>query len=159
VFTSGATATGVEGPRFKQGGQAMRIISIVAVAAFASVSVAAQAETPLQKETATWQTFKDKNANAFAAMFAPNYVAVYEDGLATKATELDHLKNGKIASFKIDKFTSRSIDPDDMLMTYDVDVKGTMGKDDISGKYHAASLWHRDGGKWLGVYHTEVKAK
>ena len=137
----------------------MRIITIAALTAFALTPIAAGAETPLQKESATWQTFKDKDASAFGAMFAPTYVGVYEDGLASKSTELDHLKNGKIASFKIDKFTSRLIDPNNMLMTYDVDVKGTMGKDDISGKYHAASLWHRTGNKWLGVYHTEIKAK
>ncbi len=137
----------------------MRIISIAALAAFVIAPVAAQADTPLQKETAIWQTFKDKNANAFGAMFAPNYVGLYEDGIASRAKELDNLKNAKIASFKIDKFASRMIDPNDMLMTYVVDVKGAMGKDDISGKYQAASLWHRTGNKWLGVYHTEIKAK
>ena len=137
----------------------MRIITIAAVAAFAFTSVAASAATPVQKETAVWQAFKDKKADAFRAMFAPNYVGLYEDGPATMAKELDHLKNGKLESFKIDNFASRMIDPEDMLMTYVVDVKGTMGKDDISGKYHAASLWHRTGSKWLGVFHTEIKAK
>src|SRR5690349_7358778 len=137
----------------------MKTITIAALAAFAVTPVAAQADTPLQKETATWQTFKDKNASAFGALFAPTYIGLYDDGVATKATELEHLKNANIASYKIDKFASRMIDPDDMLMTYDVAVKGTMGKEDISGTYHAASLWHRTGNKWLGVYHTEIKAK
>src|SRR5437764_8813157 len=137
----------------------MRITAIAAVALLALAPVAAQAETPVQKETAVWQTFKDKNANAFGSMFAANYVGLYEDGVASKATELDHLKNAKIDSFKIDKFASRMIDAGNMLMTYVVDVKGTMGKDDMSGKYHAATLWHRTGNKWLGVYHTEIKAK
>ena len=137
----------------------MRIITAATVAAFAFTSAAAVADTPLQKETSVWQTYKDKNAAAFGALFAPTYVGLYEDGPATKAKELDNLKKAKIASFKIDNFASRMVDPDDMLMTYVVDVKGTMGKDDISGKYQAASLWHRTGTKWLGVYHTEIKAK
>jgi hypothetical protein len=137
----------------------MRIVTVAAAAAFAFTSIAANAATPLQKETAVWQAFKDKKANAFRAMFAPTYVGLYEDGPSTTTKELDHLKSGKLESFKIDNFASRMIDPDDMLMTYVVDVKGTMGKDDISGKYHAASLWHRTGNKWLGVYHTEIKAK
>jgi hypothetical protein len=51
------------------------------------------------------------------------------------------------------------IDRDDMLMTYVVEVKGSMGKDDISGKYNATSLWHRAGTKWLTAYHSEIKAK
>jgi hypothetical protein len=137
----------------------MRIVTFAAVAAFAFAGVTANAATPLQKETAVWQAFKDKKADAFSAMFAPTYVGLYEDGAATKAKELDHLKNDKLESFKITNFASRMIDPDDMLMTYSVDVKGMAGKDDMSGKYQAATLWHRTGNKWLGVYHTEIKAK
>ena|SRR5437899_2048766 len=137
----------------------MRIVTIAALAAFAVASIAAQADTPLQKETAIWQSFKDKNAKAFGAMLAPTYVGLYNDGPDNRARELDNLKNSKIISFKIDNFASRMVDTNNMLMTYVVDVKGTMGKDDISGKYQAASLWHRTGKKWLGVYHSEIKAK
>src|SRR5438874_13255701 len=103
----------------------MRIISIAALATFAVAPIAVQATTPLQKETAVWQTFKDKNAKAFSAMFAPNYVGLYDDGVASLATELNHLKAAKIDSYKISNFASRMIDPEDMLMTYVVDVKGT----------------------------------
>ena len=137
----------------------MRIITVALVAAFAVTPLAAQAETPLQKETSIWQAFKDKNAKAFQAMFAPNYVGLYEDGPANAAKEMDNLKNAKIASFKIDNFADRMIDSNNMLMTYVVEVKGTMGKDDISGKYNASSVWHRTGAKWLTAYHTEIKAK
>jgi hypothetical protein len=137
----------------------MRIITSVVAAALVFMPAAASADTPLQKETAVWQAFKDKKANAFGAMFAPTYVGLYEDGVASRAKELDNLKNAKIESFKIGNFASRMIDDDDMLMTYTVDVKGTMGKNDISGKYQAASVWHRTGNKWAGVYHTEIKAK
>lgn len=136
----------------------MRMIPMIALAAIA-IPAAGNAATPLQMETATWQTFKDKNVSAFSALFAPDYVGVYDDGAGGKAKEIDHLKNANVASFKIGKFTSKPIDADDMLMTYDVDLKATMGKADISGKYHAASVWHRTGNKWLGVYHTEIKAR
>jgi len=137
----------------------MRIISIVAPAAIAAMPIAAHAATPLQKETAVWQAFKDKKADAFKAMFAPTYVGLYSDGAYDVAHEMDSLKNAKLESFKISDFKSQMIDSNDMLMTYLVDVKGTIGKDDVSGTYHSASVWHRSGTKWLGVYHTEIKAK
>jgi hypothetical protein len=137
----------------------MRTTSFVVAATLLCVPVAAAAETPLQKETSVWQAFKDKKVDAFAAMFAPDYVGLYDEGVASKAKEIDSLKNAKIESFKIDNFASRMVDADDMLMTYVVQVKGAMGKQDMSGKYNAASLWHRNGNKWLGVYHTEIKAK
>ena len=137
----------------------MRIITFAVAAALVATPALAKPMSPLQQETAVWQAFKDRNAKAFNGTFAPNYVGLYEDGIASRAKELDNLKKARIASYKIDNFVSRMIDPDDMLMTYVVDVKGSMGKTDISGKYQAASLWHRTGNKWLGVYHTEIKAK
>lgn len=137
----------------------MRITSLVVVAALVWVPVAAAAETPLQKETSIWQAFKDKNAKVFQNSFAPAYVGLYEDGTYNIARELQSMKSTTLQSFKIGDFSSRMIDPDDMLMTYTVEVKGTHGKDDISGKYNASSLWHRANNKWLGVYHTEIKAK
>jgi hypothetical protein len=137
----------------------MRTISLIALAATALAPVAAGAATPVQKEMAVWQAYKDKNGKAFKAMMAPAYVGVYADGNYNLARELDTMKAVKLDSFKIGGFSSRMIDSDDMLMTYTVDVKGMHGKDDISGKYYAASLWHRANKKWLGVYHSEIKAK
>src|SRR5205814_8412497 len=100
-----------------------------------------------------------KNATAFAAMIAPTYAGIYAEGPATLATDLKTLKGSKIIGFKIGNFKSRMVDDNDMLTTYSVDVKGSVGKADVSGRYWAASLGHRTGNKWLTVYHTEVKAK
>jgi hypothetical protein len=137
----------------------MRVISLVALTTLMVAPVAANAMTPLQQETAIWQAFKDKNAKAFTALLAPNYVGLYDDGVSSRAKELDTLKNAKINSFKIDNFASRLIDPNNLLMTYVVEMKGTEGRTDVSGRYQAASIWHRSGKTWVGVYHTEIKAK
>jgi hypothetical protein len=137
----------------------MRTIHILVSACLLAAPVAAGAATPQQMETSVWQAFKTKNATAFRAMFTPNYVGLYEDGRASLANELDHLKNGNIRSFSISNFGARSVDASDVLTTYVVDVRGSIGKTDISGKYYAASLWHRSGNKWQTAYHTEIKAK
>ena len=137
----------------------MRITSFVVVASLACVPVAAWAETPQQKEMSVWQAFKDKKANAFGAMLAPNFVALYDEGTFNRAHELDTLKNTKLESFKFSNFASRMIDDDDMLMTYTVEVKGVNGKQDVSGRYQTASVWHRTGKNWAAVYHSEIKAK
>lgn len=137
----------------------MRMISLTLAAAVLIAPVGISAATPIQMETSVWQAFKDKNGNAFGAMFAPTYVGVYTDGTYNVARELQAMKDTKLQSFKINDFSTRMIDADDVLMTYTVDLKGTEGKQDISGKYNAASVWHRANNKWLGVYHTEIKAK
>ena len=141
----------------------MRIISIVALAAFAIAPVASWADTPLQKETSVWQAFKDKKADAFKGMLHPDFVAVYDRGRSSRDDEVKALKASKLQSFAISDFNHRMIDPEDVLMTYTVVLKGSDGKDDISGKYHASSVWHRVGAgktsKWVAVYHSEVRAK
>ena len=137
----------------------MRIIAIAALAAVAFCGSAARAETPLQKETSVWQAFKDKRADAFKGFLTPDFVAVYEDGTFGRDHELQALKTSKLSSFKISEFNHRMIDPEDVLMTYVVDVKGTTGKQDISGKYRATSVWHRSGKLWRAVYHSEIRAK
>ncbi|HEX5257495.1 MAG TPA: nuclear transport factor 2 family protein [Sphingomicrobium sp.] len=138
----------------------MRIFSLVAAAAVMVTSVAANALTPLQLETSVWNAFKNKQAVAFQGMFAPNYVGLYDDGPASIAKEMSSLKAARLSSVNISNFSSRMIDNgEDMLTTYAVDVKGSEGKADISGRYWAASVWHHSGNKWLTVYHCEIKAK
>lgn len=137
----------------------MRIITIAAVAAVALAPLAAQAATPLQQENAIWSAFKDKKADAFKAMLAPNYVGMYEDGTYDVAKELVSMKNTQLNSFSLSNFSSRMIDPDDILTTYVAAIKAMYGKKDISGRYNSASVWHRSGNKWLTVYHSEIKAK
>ena len=141
----------------------MRMISYAVVASLVCVSVAAQADTPLQKETAVWQAFKDKKADTFKAMLHPDFVAVYAEGRNNRDQEVQSLRRIKLESFAISDFNHKMIDPEDVLMTYAVAVKGSDGKNDISGKYYSSSVWHRVGSgktsKWVAVYHSEVKAK
>lgn len=132
---------------------------MAALAAFAVTPLAVQAETPLQKETSVWQAFKDKNARAFQGMLTPEFVAMYADGLHSRDREIQSLKSTKLDSFKISDFSHKVIDPEDVLMTYTVDVKGKDGKTDISGTYRASSVWHRSGNLWRAVYHSEIKTK
>ena len=138
----------------------MRLVFILASAAMLVAPVAASAASPQQLETAVWQAFKDKNATAFKAAFTANYVGVYDSGPSTVASELNEMKLFNLKSFAISHFTSRPIDTgEDILVVYDVDLKGTRGKADISGLYHSASVWHHAGNKWLTAFHTEIKAK
>ena len=141
----------------------MRMISYAIVASLVCIPAAAKADTPLQKETSVWQAFKDKKADTFKGFLHPDFVAVYDHGRASRNDEVQSLKNSKIQSFAISDFNHRMIDPEDVLMTYTVVVKGMNGKEDVSGKYYASSVWHRVGSgktsKWVAVYHSEVKAK
>jgi hypothetical protein len=138
----------------------MRMVLILASAAMLVAPAAASAASPEQLESSVWQAFKAKNANAFKALVTANYVGVYDTGPSTIASELNEMKLFNISNFAISHFSARRIDAgEDVLTVYDIDLKGTRGKTDISGRYHAASVWHHAGNKWLTAFHTEMKAK
>jgi hypothetical protein len=65
----------------------------------------------------------------------------------------------KLSSYKLGSMRSQAIDPDNVLLTYSVDLRGVVWNKPVSGRRWVASLWHRRHGKWLNVYHTEIKAQ
>lgn len=138
----------------------MRMISLLVGATIVITPVTASAATPQQLENGIWQAFKDKKSDAFRAMFTAKYVGLYEDGTFNVARELESMNKTNLRSFAISNLTARPIDAgEDILTTYTVVIKGTLGKTDISGRYWCSSVWHRAGKNWLTAYHSEIKAK
>ena len=137
----------------------MRLLHwIVATAVAASPAMAAPL-TPFAREAAVWKAAKDRNLDVFAASMAPGFVGVCAFGLHDRAHEIRVVGNQTLRSFMLRNFRARMVDSDDMLMTYTADVIGTEDDKSFSGRYWNTSLWHLSGGKWLTVYHGEVKAK
>lgn len=136
----------------------MRLAPFIAAAALLSAPATAKSITSLQKEASVWQAFKDKKARPFRGFFAYNYVGVYAQGQCGVACEVAKMQTTSLTSFRITNFSSRLIDPKDVLSTYSIDVTGTEARKNISGRYWSASLWHRSSGRWRLIYHTEVKA-
>jgi hypothetical protein len=136
----------------------MRLATFIAAATLFAAPAFAKSVTSLQKEVSVWQAFKDKKARTFRSMIAYNYVGIYAEGPCGLACELGKMQSGSLKGYRITNFSSRLIDPKDLLSTYSFDVVGTEGRKNISGHYWATSLWHRESSKWRLVYHTAVKA-
>jgi hypothetical protein len=131
-----------------------------AVAAVLLASAAAgKPATPAQLETETWRAFQAKNVSEIRSLFAPDFVGVYADGTHDLARELQSLQHVTIEDYKLDDFRSRTVDADDVLLTYAADLRASVDAKPVSERLWMASLWHRSGGRWLCVYHTEIKAK
>jgi hypothetical protein len=45
------------------------------------------------------------------------------------------------------------------VITYKTTIQQTSEGKDMSGIYNGASVWAKKGGKWLEVFHTELKAQ
>ena len=137
----------------------MKTILLAATAALVSAPSFAAPMTPLQRETAAEQAFKDKSADAFKAMMAPNYVGIGDTGPCSVACEVQDMRKVNLRSFKIGNFHSQMIGPETMLNTYSLDGNGMTGKKPFKVRFWSTTLWHRSGDKWLAVYHSGVKAK
>jgi len=133
--------------------------SIVAVLlATVAVSFAGPDKAAIEaKEKAAWQSFKDKNADAFKKVVDKDIKCVYADGMSDMSKELADMTKWDIKSFEVSDFSAFSDEKDVMVTTYTVKVDATMEGKDMSGTYNAGSVWKMENGQWLAIFHTNVK--
>ena len=111
------------------------------------------------KEKSAWQAYKDKKADDFKKIVDKDIRCVYADGVSNMAKELEDMKTWDIKSFEISNFDMFSDEKDVIVTTYTVKLDATAGGKDMSGTYNAGSVWKEEGGKWLAIFHTNVKAE
>lgn len=128
------------------------LLAVVAVSTAAPDKAAIEA-----KENAAWQAFKDKDAAGFKKVVDGDVVGVYAEGISGMAKELEDMQKWNMKSFKINDFKSHSDEKDVMITTYTVTIEGTYDGKDASGTYNAGSVWKIENGKWLAIFHTNVK--
>ena len=138
-----------------------RMFAYVAAAAavLAASPVFAKPATPAQLELQTWRAFKAKDVGEIRSLFAPDFVGVYADGTHDLARELQSLQHVTIQDYRLLRLSSRTVGADDVLLTYAADLHALVDAKPASRRLWMASLWHRQRGRWLCVYHTEIKAK
>jgi hypothetical protein len=132
---------------------------IIAAAVLAATPAFGKPATPEQLELETWRAFKAKNVAEIRSLFAPDFIGLYADGTHDLTRELQSLQHVTIEDYKIVDLRSRTVDADDVLLTYAADLRALVDSKPASERLWMASLWHRQGGRWLCVYHTEIKAK
>ena len=109
------------------------------------------------KEKAAWQAYKDKNDDAFKKVVDKDIKCVYADGISDMAKELSDMKKWDIKSFEFSDFNMFSDEKDVIVTTYTVKLDATADGKDMSGTYNAGSVWKEENGKWLAIFHTNVK--
>ena len=71
--------------------------------------------------------------------------------------ELSDMQKWDMKSFTISDFDSFSDEKDVIVTTYTVKVEGTFDGKDASGTYNSGSVWKKEKGKWLAIFHTNMK--
>ena len=139
-------------------------LTVAALAALATPSTAfAQSRDELTKfrnrESARWESVKNKEVESIRKVFQKDYVAVYDSGIVGINDEIDGISKTNIKSYAVSNVAVRNLDPSTVLVTSKVNVDGDMGGQSIAGSYNTLTVWQRKGNQWYVAAHTEVKAK
>jgi len=111
------------------------------------------------RETAIWESVKARQIDAIRKVTARDYVAVYDNGIVDRATELDMIAGVTLRSFSLANFAVRRPDGMTAIVTYKATVEGEAGGQSMSGTYNVLTVWRRSGNAWALQAHSEVKAK
>jgi len=109
------------------------------------------------KEKAAWQAFKDKNEADFKKLVDKDFRGVYDAGISNMQKELDDMKEWDMKSFEISDYDIFSDEKDVVVTTYKVKIEGTYEGKDMSGTYNAGTVWKQENGKWMAIFHTNIK--
>jgi hypothetical protein len=115
--------------------------------------------TIVNLEKGTWETYKNKQADAFKKYLAADYKGVYDDAIDTIDAEAAAMATTELRSYS---FTDTKVSfpkPDIAVITCKTVLEQTVKGKDESGTYNSGSVWVRQNGKWLTIFHTDVKAK
>jgi len=120
---------------------------------------AANGTTITDLEKSAWEAYKNKQADAFKALMSKDYVGVYADGVKSLDAELADMAKTDLRDYSLADVKVVFPHPKVAVMTYKATIQATSDGKDMSGTYNSGSVWMREGGKWLGVFHTETKAE
>jgi len=111
------------------------------------------------RESAVWESVKNKELDAIRKVFDKDYVAVYDYGIVSLPEELNGMSKVTLRDYKLTDLKLRHLDGTNVLVAYKVTVDGDMDGQSMSGSYNALTLWRRSGNQWYVAAHSEVKAK
>jgi len=138
-----------------------KYISYTAMALFATIAVSNAAPPDKAamegKEKAAWQAFKDKNEAEFKKLVDKDFRGVYDEGISNMQKELDDMNKWDMKSFEISDYDMFSDEKDVVVTTYKVKIEGTYEGKDMSGTYNAGTVWKQEKGKWMAIFHTNIK--
>lgn len=113
----------------------------------------------IDSEKASWEAYKNKNADAFKKLMAMDYHGVYAEGIQTLDTEVADMAKADLQAYSLADVKVVFPHADVAVITYKATTNGTFNGQDRSGTYNVSSVYMKRGGRWLGVFHTEIKAQ
>jgi len=110
-------------------------------------------------EKSAWEAYKNKQGDAFKKLCSKDYYGEYAEGVKNLDGEVADMAKTDLREYSLADIKVVFPSSDVALITYKTTMQETSEGKDMSGTYNSASVWVKKGGKWLGVFHTEVKAQ
>ena len=110
-------------------------------------------------ERSAWEAYKNKQADAFKKLMSKDYYGEYAEGIKNLDTEVADMAKADLRDYSLADMKVVFPSTDVAVITYKTTIQQTSEGKDMSGTYNSGSIWVKKGGKWLEVFHTEVKAQ
>ena len=110
-------------------------------------------------ETSAWEAYKNKQADAFKKLMSKDYYGEYAAGIKNLDAEVADMAKADLRDYSLADMKVVFPSTDVAVITYKSTIQQTSEGKDMSGTYNSGSIWVKKGGKWLEVFHTEVKAQ
>jgi hypothetical protein len=141
-------------------------VTLIAVApiCFAQASPAKPAKSASNEKAITdleksaWESYKTKQADAFKKLMSQDYCGAYAEALKTLDMEVADMAKADLRGYSLADMKVVFPSADVAVTRYKATIQQSSEGNDMSGTYNSASVWVKKGGKWLEVFHTEVKA-
>jgi hypothetical protein len=120
-----------------------------------------QPKSPLEsdiiaKELLTWELEKKKDKLAYAALMAPDFVAITDRGVMNTDLNLKEIDDLEFENYAATDFKVRFITSDKALVTYKVAWKAHSKQTRYEESDYAAAIWAKHGNEWLDEYYQET---
>jgi hypothetical protein len=114
----------------------------------------------IAKEKAAWDTFKQRDYDAYANMLTSDNIYVGPEGVFEKEANLKSAREYELIEVTFLDWKFLQIDPDAFVITYTATAKGKVGgKEQPPQTVRSSSTWVNRDGKWVSNYHQECMVK
>jgi hypothetical protein len=110
-------------------------------------------------EKSAWESYKNKQADVFKKLMSHDYYGEYAEGIKNLDREVADMAKTDLGEYSLADMKVVFPNTDVAVITYKTTIQQTSEGKDMSGTYNSASIWVKKGGKWLEVFHTEVKTQ
>jgi len=110
-------------------------------------------------EKSAWESYKNKQADAFRKLMSKDYYGTYAEGIKNLDEEVADMAKADLRDYSLADMKVVFPSTDVAVITYKATFQQTSEGKDMSGTYNSGSIWVKKGGKWLEIFHTEAKTQ